>query len=115
MQTLRNHNSSRFGKWVDVRFDGDGGIRGGAVRTYLLEKSRVIAVPQVSSEGLELWSLMPPPPLNDQRSSPCGDSGEVVRAVIPTIAGRAWVTAHSTMVCDPTDPFPEGYTVGDIW
>ena len=44
-----------------------------------------------------------------------GPEGEQVHAVVPTIAGRAWVTQHATVVCDPTDPFPEGYQVGDIW
>ena len=37
------------------------------------------------------------------------------RAVVPTVSGRAWVTAKTEIVLDPTDPFPEGYTVGDIW
>jgi proline racemase len=36
-------------------------------------------------------------------------------AVLPTITGRAWVTGRSQWVLDPTDPFPSGYTVGDIW
>lgn len=36
-------------------------------------------------------------------------------AVVPTIKGRAWITAHTSIVLDPTDPFPEGFTVGDIW
>lgn len=36
-------------------------------------------------------------------------------AVSPTISGTAWITQHCTVVCDPSDPFPEGYTVGDIW
>ena len=36
-------------------------------------------------------------------------------AVVPTVAGRAWITQHAQVVCDPTDPFREGYTVGDIW
>ena len=37
------------------------------------------------------------------------------RAVVPTISGRAWITAFSTYVLDEDDPFPEGFTVGDIW
>jgi len=36
-------------------------------------------------------------------------------AVIPTIAGQAWITGRAEYVLDPTDPFPEGYTLGDIW
>ena len=38
-----------------------------------------------------------------------------VQAVLPTVTGRAWVTGRSTWVLDPTDPYPTGYTVGDIW
>lgn len=36
-------------------------------------------------------------------------------SVVPTISGQAWITGMSTYCLDPTDPFPEGYTVGDIW
>jgi proline racemase len=36
-------------------------------------------------------------------------------AVIPTLSGRAWITGLSTYVVDPDDPFPNGFTVGDIW
>ena len=36
-------------------------------------------------------------------------------AVVPTIAGTAWVTGHSRYVLDPDDPFPAGFTIGDIW
>jgi len=36
-------------------------------------------------------------------------------AVIPTLAGQAWITGFSSYVVDPDDPFPEGFTVGDIW
>ncbi len=36
-------------------------------------------------------------------------------AVVPTISGRAYVTGHARYVLDPDDPFPEGYTVADIW
>jgi proline racemase len=37
------------------------------------------------------------------------------RAVVPTLGGQAWITGMSTYVVDPTDPFPDGFTVGDIW
>jgi proline racemase len=36
-------------------------------------------------------------------------------AVVPTISGRAWITGIANYVVDPDDPFPTGYTVGDIW
>jgi proline racemase len=36
-------------------------------------------------------------------------------AVVPTISGQAWITGMASYVLDPTDPFPEGFTVGDIW
>lgn len=37
------------------------------------------------------------------------------QAVLPTVTGRGWVTGRSQWVLEPTDPFPTGYTVGDIW
>ncbi len=36
-------------------------------------------------------------------------------AVLPTITGRGWVTGRSEWLLDDSDPFPEGYTIGDIW
>jgi len=42
-------------------------------------------------------------------------AAEPVKAVVPTISGRAWITQHSEVICDPSDPFPQGYTVADIW
>jgi len=38
-----------------------------------------------------------------------------VRAVVPEITGRAWITGFAQYVVDPDDPFPDGFTVGDIW
>jgi proline racemase len=37
------------------------------------------------------------------------------RAVLPTISGRAWITGFCNYVLEADDPFPEGFTVGDIW
>jgi len=36
-------------------------------------------------------------------------------AVVPTLSGRAWITGLAQYVLDPSDPFPTGFTVGDIW
>ena len=37
------------------------------------------------------------------------------RAVVPELSGQAWITGFAQYVVDPDDPFPEGFTVGDIW
>lgn len=37
------------------------------------------------------------------------------RAVVPELTGSAWITGFASYVVDPTDPFPDGFTVGDIW
>lgn len=36
-------------------------------------------------------------------------------AVVPTITGTSWIFGRSTLVLQDDDPFPEGFTVGDIW
>lgn len=36
-------------------------------------------------------------------------------AVIPAIAGQAWITGLHQMGMDPTDPYPNGFTVADTW
>jgi proline racemase len=35
--------------------------------------------------------------------------------VVPTIGGQAWISGFSNYVLDPTDPFTNGFTVGDLW
>jgi hypothetical protein len=41
-KTLRNDNSSRFGKYIDIRFANNGKLSGATIETYLLEKVRLI-------------------------------------------------------------------------
>lgn len=45
-KTTRNDNSSRFGKYIEIQFDDCANIVGAKIRTYLLERSRLIFQPE---------------------------------------------------------------------
>ena len=36
-------------------------------------------------------------------------------AIVPTIAGQAWITGVFQHGVDPADPFKAGYTLPDLW
>ncbi|OQS05565.1 myosin [Thraustotheca clavata] len=41
-KTLRNDNSSRFGKFIEIQFDIQGKISGAEIMNFLLEKTRIV-------------------------------------------------------------------------
>ncbi|KAF2297551.1 hypothetical protein GH714_038681 [Hevea brasiliensis] len=61
-KTVRNNNSSRFGKFVEIQFNKNGRISGAAIRTYLLERSRVcqISDPERNYHCFYLLCAAPP-------------------------------------------------------
>ena len=36
-------------------------------------------------------------------------------AIIPSLTGQGWIYGKSEYSCNPTDPFPDGFTLGDMW
>ncbi|XP_042388803.1 myosin-6-like [Zingiber officinale] len=61
-KTVRNNNSSRFGKFVEIQFDEKGRISGAAVRTYLLERSRVCQISEPERNYHCFYMLCAAPP-----------------------------------------------------
>ena len=41
-RTIRNDNSSRFGKFIELKFNDRGSLVGAGIKTYLLERARLI-------------------------------------------------------------------------
>ncbi|MFK7940862.1 MAG: proline racemase family protein [Roseovarius sp.] len=37
------------------------------------------------------------------------------QAIVPTLAGQAWIYGTTQYSLDPTDPFQTGFTIGDLW
>ncbi|GMN48941.1 hypothetical protein TIFTF001_018110 [Ficus carica] len=66
-KTSRNNNSSRFGKFVEIQFDKLGRISGAAVRTYLLERSRVCQISDPERNYHCFYLLCAAPPQERER------------------------------------------------
>ncbi|KIW47712.1 uncharacterized protein PV06_00378 [Exophiala oligosperma] len=57
-QTVRNNNSSRFGKFIRIQFTRSGQIAGAFIDWYLLEKSRVVKVSQLERSYHIFYQLL---------------------------------------------------------
>jgi myosin-3 len=56
-QTLMNDNSSRFGKFIEIRFNAEAQITGATMKEYLLEKSRIMEQTE-GERNFHVWYLL---------------------------------------------------------
>ncbi|CEG47982.1 myosin-like protein [Plasmopara halstedii] len=89
-RTLRNDNSSRFGKFIKLHFTSGGRLTGASIQTYLLEKVRLVSQSKgernyhifyemavgAKADDRKRWFLDPP----KGHLMPSGDHGDVLEA-----------------------------------
>ncbi|KAF4318420.1 hypothetical protein BBO99_00003621 [Phytophthora kernoviae] len=90
-RTLRNDNSSRFGKFIKLHFTSGGRLTGASIQTYLLEKVRLVSQSKgernyhifyemaigAAPAARKRWFLDPP----KGHMMPPGDHGEVTESM----------------------------------
>ncbi|CEP06860.1 hypothetical protein [Parasitella parasitica] len=72
-KTTRNNNSSRFGKYIEIQFDNRCNIVGAKIRTYLLERSRLVYQPETERNYHIFYQLCTGAPPNESKDLELGD------------------------------------------
>ncbi|CAO3692449.1 unnamed protein product [Rhizopus stolonifer] len=72
-KTTRNDNSSRFGKYIEIQFDDGANIVGAKIRTYLLERSRLIYQPETERNYHIFYQLCAGIPLSEKKDFELSD------------------------------------------
>ncbi|KAL1924506.1 uncharacterized protein VTP21DRAFT_4160 [Calcarisporiella thermophila] len=67
-KTTRNDNSSRFGKYIEIQFDDGANIIGAKIRTYLLERSRLIYQPDTERNYHIFYQLCAGAPMSEKKT-----------------------------------------------
>ncbi|RGB42533.1 P-loop containing nucleoside triphosphate hydrolase protein [Rhizophagus diaphanus] len=72
-KTTRNDNSSRFGKYLEIQFDKNQNIIGAKIRTYLLERSRLVYQPETERNYHIFYQLCAGAPPSEKKNLELGD------------------------------------------
>ncbi|CAG8705556.1 34749_t:CDS:10, partial [Gigaspora margarita] len=72
-KTTRNDNSSRFGKYLEIQFDSQQNIIGAKIRTYLLERSRLVYQPESERNYHIFYQLCAGAPPSEKKNLELGD------------------------------------------
>lgn len=106
-QTVRNNNSSRFGKFIRIEFNRSGSIVGAYIDWYLLEKSRVVRINSQERNYHIFYQLLRGA---DQRlKHECFLDGQDVEDFVYTRDGQDTITGVSDL--DEWDSLMEAFMV----